>query len=333
MTPQEFNQAFPQSASTDVRVIADEFNSAPPDFEIFFPMSKAVTDPKDGKVWFDGIASDQSPDLDGEIVKAASNPTGIEYLKKFGKVNWDHHPGVIGDVTEAEFITPEEAKDKYGLVVKGISVRLRGWVMPLHADPKDEDLREAHKMIKGGCKLGLSLQGHYARQRVVQDENGNHVTIAIPGFVHRVALCPQPKNSNSVCFVKSLTRVLSGEGVPAQHSDNGYSWPVVVCTNGKCEPLEKAISMDGSLAGDGTTGGNAIKLQSLAGPGDAKGGKKKTTCSCGGSHDDDEENDDDGSKEVLAALKGRKETRALRKSLFSLLDTVEAMACNKLLVR
>lgn len=324
--PADQNSAIPAHGIADF-----VYGVSRPDFEVFFDMSKAVEDKADGKIWISGIASDQSEDLDGEIVKAASYPNSISYLKSFGKFNWDHRPNsIIGDITEANFITPEEAQDKYGVMVKGMAVELRGWIMPLSVAPDDSNLREAHKMLKSGSKLGFSMQGNYGAQRVITTDDGRKVTVAIPSFVYQVAVCPQPKNFNSACFVKSLAKVLLPEnGNTDAQAPGENSWPVVICSNGVCQTYEKAIAMDGSLALDGTTGGNAIKLQSLAGPGIAeKTAGKKKACSCGGSHEDDDDDKDNGASEVSAALQQKKDIRALRKSIFSLLDMASAIIRN-----
>lgn len=326
MTTEVLYQSPTLTDNTDTSASPLDALSTAPDFEIFFEMSKAVQDKKDGRIWVSGIASDQSEDLDGEIIKAAAYPKSVEYLNKFGKFNWEHGGNIIGDITEAKFISPTEAKKKFGVDVKGRSVEVTGWVMPADANPEDKDLQQAHTMLKSGIKMGFSMQGVYGQQRLVKLKDGRTVPVSVPGFIHQVAICAQPKNSNSICFTKSLSKVLLGGGESDASIEPTHDWPVVICSNGVCEQISgqeisKALASDAVLADDGTTGGTALKLQDLS-HGAKKKCQHKEKCLCG---DDDSNNDDndDAERLIVVALRNKKKLRALRKSFSTFINVLQ----------
>src|SRR5574337_902337 len=92
------------------------------DFEFWTPIEeieKAQLDKPDyGNMYLQGIASDESKDLDGQIMLA--DGLDISYLLNRGYVNWHHAPSkgmpsaVIGEPIEAKIVN----EPKKGLFIK-----------------------------------------------------------------------------------------------------------------------------------------------------------------------------------------------------------------------
>jgi len=270
-----------------------------PDFEIYFNMLKAIS-AEDGRVYIAGVASDPSLDLDGEVVDASGFPLGVDYLKKWGKFNWNHATGlgaVIGNVTNAGFISKSAAKSKYGVDINGTGVEIEGWLPPLSLEPDNPYLKEFHRMAKSGYKLGFSMHGRYAGKRMDTTDDGREVLVATPGFVSQVAITPGPKNSNAVCLVKSLSAAIT----PREHGEED-PWPLYICPD--LGSLEKALETTGIIPTQGVQGGDTLKVQDLGG---GRGGTRRRgrvrTAEISGLEIHDDEEDDDHEGETLADMK------------------------------
>lgn len=246
------------------------------DFRLYFDIIKSVHQ-DDGRVYVSGIATDESEDFSNEIVAAALNPRSIDYLNKFGKFNYDHRSDVIGDITAARFITPKEAKERYGAVIKGTGIEVEGWVQPLDADPANLDLRNIHRLVKGKSKLGFSLHSTGVRGKI-EMKDGTEKKIAIPTFIPQIAIVPQPMNTNTACIVKSLSDLISGQykdDLPEAGDGENEVIPTFIFPSVK---IDKSLMTTGAIAQAGTTGGDSLKESDTGSIGRERTTKKRICC-------------------------------------------------------
>lgn len=166
-------------------------------FRLSFPLLKAVPDADTGEIRHHGLISDESVDLQGDVVNQTVLEKSLGYLRRHGKFNWDHHKEDIGDVLDARRLTAAEAKEQFGVAVVKSATAVWGNVYPLvDAALASQDLKTAHHRLRAGARLGYSLDGVAVRK-----SNGEFSQM----ICHKVAIASQPVNPNTVCVVtKSL---------------------------------------------------------------------------------------------------------------------------------
>ncbi len=229
------------------------------DWLLYLPIAKAVQ-AADGRLEVEGIASDESVDLENEIVKASGLVDTLRILEERGVIDWDHGR-IIGAIDKAAIIPVEEAIERfpelrewYGRDYAGRRVfYLHGWVdapLPDEDEPDNQDLLDARHTLKAGHRLGFSVSGGRLRRGQTQGPDGRIYPSTEQAVLTRVALTPHPINLNTVArMAKSLSAAMSepeGDG------------PVVVIAKG----------MEGLSAGAGTDhagfgGGRSLVPESL----------------------------------------------------------------------
>ena len=160
-------------------------------------LDKAVKYEEDGSFYVHGIASDPSLDLQGEQVNQDAVLSHADYLKSWGKLNWNHGRTDIGDIVEVRRITPEEAAKEFGRQLEGDGTYLKARIYPIaDAALAPEDLKTAHHRAQAEARMGFSLQGQLRKV-------GNTV---YPTAIWQTALCPQPVDVNTIAvpLAKSL---------------------------------------------------------------------------------------------------------------------------------
>lgn len=228
-----------------------------PDWLLYLPVAKAV-ELADGRLEIEGIASDESVDLEAEIVKASGLLDTLPILEERGVIDWDHGR-IIGVVDKARLIPVEEAqkrfpelKEWFGRDYQGRWVfYLHGWIdAPLPDEPENKALLDARHALKSGHRLGFSVSGGRVRRGQTKGPDGRVYPSTEQAVLTRVALTPCPINTNTVArLAKSLSAALQ-----EPQGDE----PVVVVAKGVME------------AGSGTehaafTGGRAVTRESLHG--------------------------------------------------------------------
>lgn len=176
-------------------------------FRVMVPIIKSVADADTGEIHHHGIASDESLDIQNDRIAQQLIAKSYGYLSRWGKFNWDHHLVDIGEVMGAEYATPEQARERFGVAIEKGGTAVWGTVYPLlEGIDNPPDLVTAHRMFRSGARLGYSLDGIAVRK-----SNGDFDGI----FVNRVAICPQPINVNATCkrVVKSLAGALEHIGI------------------------------------------------------------------------------------------------------------------------
>ena len=227
------------------------------DWLLLLPVTKAV-ELADGRLEVEGIASDESVDLEEEIVKASGLMDTLRILEERGVLDWDHGR-TIGQIDKARLIPVEEAttrfpelRDWFGRDYQGRRVfYLHGWVdAPLPDEPENRSLLDARHALKAGHRLGFSVTGGRVRRGQTEGPDGRIYPSTEQAILTRVALTPCPVNTNTVArLAKSLSA--------AMQEPEGDE-PVVVVAKGVM------------VAGTGTdhasfTGGRAMTEESLHG--------------------------------------------------------------------
>jgi hypothetical protein len=173
---------------------------------IVIPLMKAISDVDTGEIRHAGIASDESQDIDGEVVPFDMLAKSFGYLSSHGKHNFNHRPDLIGEVMSVGHIGPEAARAKFGVDITGNGTAIEGTVYRLLGKGLDPpDVMSAHHRMRAGARMGYSLDGLCARQK-----GGGFSSV----FVPRIAICDQPINATTVCrMVKSLTGAMEAIGL------------------------------------------------------------------------------------------------------------------------
>jgi rubrerythrin len=152
-------------------------------------LEKSVQYQPDGSFYVGGIASDPSLDLQRDRVDQAAVLSHGPYLEQWGKLDWNHGREDIGDIVEVRKITAAEAADEFGVKLAGDGTYVKARVYPVgDVALAPEDLKTAHHRAGIDARLGFSLEGSTRRQ------GGT----CYPTAIYRVALCPQPVNTNTV---------------------------------------------------------------------------------------------------------------------------------------
>ncbi len=176
-------------------------------FRFVIPIVKATPHADSGGIEHMGIISDESLDLQGDVVPQDLLEKSFPYLERHGKFNWDHKKEDIGDVHRVRRMTPDEVLAEFGVAVEKSGTAVSGNIYPLVdialAPP---DLVTAHHRMRADARLSYSLDGV-----AVKKGSGEFASM----FVSRLAICPQPINTSSFCKVvtKSLSGALEHVGV------------------------------------------------------------------------------------------------------------------------
>lgn len=188
-----------------------------PQWRLYMPMWKAVQ-ADDGRLWIEGIASDESVDLENEIVKASALQDSIRILCERGQIDWDHGR-VIGGVEKAGLLPAEEAllrfpevREWFGRDYTGRHVFwLRGWLdPPPEGEPANADLLDARHAVKSGHRLGFSLAGGRLKRGQSQGPDGRIYPSTEQAIITKVALTPCPINTSTVArLAKSLSAAMA----------------------------------------------------------------------------------------------------------------------------
>jgi hypothetical protein len=189
------------------------------DWQVVFPMVKAArTD--DGRLVIEGIASDESVDLENEIVKASGLLDTIPLLQERGVMDWNHGGAIIGRPTVVKHISREEAEMMFPEVYgPGGKTKLVGdnvlYVKAyldeqIPGEPVNADLATARAAVINGYPLGFSLEGGRLKRGEAKDPRGWTYPSAEQVVATRVALCTCPMNQNTFArMAKSLSAAMS----------------------------------------------------------------------------------------------------------------------------
>lgn len=189
-----------------------------PQWRLYMPMLCKAVQADDGRLWIEGIASDESVDLENEIVKASALQDSIRILCERGQIDWDHGR-VIGGVEKAGLIPADEAllrfpeiRDWFGRDYTGRHVFwLRGWLdPPPEGEPANADLLDARHAVKSGHRLGFSLAGGRLKRGQSQGPDGRIYPSTEQAIITKVALTPCPINTSTVArLAKSLSAAMA----------------------------------------------------------------------------------------------------------------------------
>lgn len=148
---------------------------------------------------FQGIASDESKDVDGDRI--LRKHLDISYATSRGFVNYDHSRAPedqIGFLSSVEILEPERIKslrDSTGLDIPDSATVFVEGQFYKHV-PRAKDVVGIMKSAPAGRGLGLSLDGVAAR------DGGNAI---VKAFMRGVAVTPVPAHPNTMmALIKSL---------------------------------------------------------------------------------------------------------------------------------
>jgi hypothetical protein len=163
---------------------------------------------------FEGIASDEAPDLDGDAI--LKKTIDLTYAQQRGFVNWDHSrlpEDQIGYLTSAEIIPVErvrELKKTFPEIRDTASIYVTG---ELYRDtPRAQHVQRILKSLRANNSnrgLGLSVDGALARDL----KSGG----IVKAYVRGVAITAQPMHPNTLLSLKksvALYNELDGANFP-----------------------------------------------------------------------------------------------------------------------
>ncbi len=162
-----------------------------------------------------GMASDETLDLDDEVLTRSGFGASLAYLQQWGKFNDDHAKTLLGDVDTA-LIAKKGELVKRGMispkaVKKGQEDQVTLYVAG-NFNPMVPEAVERYRYLQGGGKLGLSVQGAVLHSKPIK-ANGKSIKVHTRCFIPQVAVTPQPKNVNSwVEIARSFAAVDDPEG-------------------------------------------------------------------------------------------------------------------------
>lgn len=196
-------QEVPRGADVDLATCAF-FKALPPDEE-------RADDVGLGPWRFQGIASDESEDVEGDEILRRS--LDLSYAASRGFVNWEHSKEPehqIGYLTKATLIEPAQVRkfeDQLGVKLsKTASVFVEGELYKYAS--KAEHVANLLKSAPAGKGLGLSLQGALARD----PENGD----VLKAFVRGVAITAVPAHPRTLA---QLAKSLRGDQLAGESCD------------------------------------------------------------------------------------------------------------------
>lgn len=153
----------------------------------------------------EGIASRSTVDSEGDLIESFDEDS-LEYLEKWGKLDFNHNGVAIGQILRAELI-PE--RDLYLYVQKGfvdpepMSLYIVGQLFPL--GPRSHpDLKEVYYLIESQAKLGFSIEGRPTEIQRVPFAKSHRRVIRGLKLHPRVSVTPTPVHPEAgVVLVKS----------------------------------------------------------------------------------------------------------------------------------
>lgn len=156
----------------------DTFTCWMPAQAIMMKGGSKTSEDNQGRRWIQGIASTESRDLQGEVVKQKG--IDFSYFLKYGYFNHDHKPGEANRVGE-----PTEAKlTKQGLWVKG-------YLYPAGTKKTADEIWEHMHAVEaagGRRRVGFSIQGK------VQRREGNVISKC---WIQEIAVTSCPVNTST----------------------------------------------------------------------------------------------------------------------------------------
>jgi len=180
-------------------------------FRLWTRLTKATPDADSGAIMHGGIFHDESEDIEGDVIPFEMIQKSFRYLSSHGKINWNHNREDIGDILSVTPVSPEQARQEFGVTIAGRGTALTGTIYPL-VDPAlaSNDLKTAHHRFRANARLGYSVDGMCSR-----GPDGKLRAVVVPA----VAVCPQPINASTVCrrLVKGLGAMV--EEVPITDAD------------------------------------------------------------------------------------------------------------------
>lgn len=288
-------------------------------YAAYAPVLKAVGDDQGVRI-LEGIASDESVDLQDEVVPAEQLEKSYDYLQDWGTVNLDHGNDEIGEVMEVRSIDAQEAANRFGVDLNGRGTYVKCKVFPLDGNSlAPDDLKRAHYLINSGARLGFSMQGSAIRR-----PDGIQKVLA-----SGLALTPQPVNPNAQArVVKSVSAAFD---VRAE-AQGGKPPQIIIAPP---EGLRKAMETGHSINPDTMTGAAPLRRESLEGQtrgrnGGPEAGGPGGTCvcpECGAEteHETDEPCDDNECPEC-GAIMTRDADEAIRPELQKALAVFDRLA-------
>ena len=233
-----------------------------PRFEwaVYGPIVKAVEDEL-GRLWVHGIASDESVDLENEIIKASGLVDTVDLLEQRGVFNWDHGERVIGKVTKAQLIPVAQAMEMFPEISEEFARELQGekaFYLQGYVDAPDQhepnsDLENARWTLKKGYPLGFSLQGGRVRQGAAVASDGSLHPATEQAIVTKVALTTCPINLSSYAtLMKSVSQAVAHL---RDHPDDRDGLPIAI--------IAKGMAAGGGTDAASFTGGRALTRESL----------------------------------------------------------------------
>ena len=166
-------------------------------YETFIPIDIEKSGEKDGRRIIYGRASDETMDLDNEVISSTGIQKSLEYFKKYGKFDWDHKSKndpafLIGEPLDAGVKNGELFVK--GELYKGMAVADTTW-----------------NLLKNKAKLGFSIAGKVLEVKAELNKSTGETTNKVTKLIMtKIAVTPQPKNFNTYClpwgeFAKSLS--------------------------------------------------------------------------------------------------------------------------------
>jgi len=214
------------------------------EFEFWFPIDKANARVENGKRIVYGVASDETLDMDGEIVSSPAIKKSLNYLLKHGRIDYDHKSKlepkyIIGEPLEAKFDNKNNFHIKT-LLYKGLEIADQVW----------------EQLKAGNNRLGWSVGGRVLAKAMQFDKSLNRrVSKITNALINHIALTPHPKNLNTFATVKPYKEWLKSMGDPT-HNCCGMC---EIVGSKSCAEMHKAISTSGGTA----LGTNPVIPQSL----------------------------------------------------------------------
>lgn len=150
---------------------------------------------KDGKVWIEGVASIEKPDLQGETVILKG--MDLSYFTKRGYFNWDHQK-----TTDSNIGIPTEAKT---VIKDGVhQLYVKGYLLDTPRARQVIEMAEALSKSGSDRKLGFSVEGK------VKERDGK---IIKKSWIRACAITAEPICTDTYMNIcKSLSDRIAQEG-------------------------------------------------------------------------------------------------------------------------
>lgn len=154
----------------------------------------------------EGIASRTTMDSEGDVI-CSFDEDSLEYLCRWGKLDYNHNGVAIGQILDAKIIHDEELsaylKKSYG-VERASALYIVGQLFPL-TNRAHPDLKEVYYLISSKAKIGFSIEGRPSSIEQVGIAKSKKRLIHGLKLHPRVAVTPTPVHPEAgVVLVKSF---------------------------------------------------------------------------------------------------------------------------------